>query len=139
MATQISSMPSPVMPVQGAQFAGQTVSRWPFEGAVLTHLLHPVEKRVAAHEHPLPYFSLVLGGHYEEEGRRGFNQYSGFTLAFHPRSTRHTGIVPSGGAEFFTSEIGEAWLDEFRGPRSLNDALYELKPGELTWLAVRLF
>jgi AraC family transcriptional regulator len=139
MATQMASMPSPVLPVQGAQFAGQTMSRWPFEGTVLTHLVHPLEKHVAAHEHPLPYFSLVLQGHYEEEGRRGFNQYGGFTLAFHPQCTRHTGIVPKGGAEFFTAEVGESWLDDFRGPRALNEAVYELSAGELTWLAVRLF
>jgi len=139
MATQTASMPVPVLPVQGAQFAGQTMSRRPFEGTVLTHLLHPVEKQVPAHEHPLPYFSLVLHGHYQEEGRRGFNQYGGFTLAFHPQSTRHTGIVPRGGAEFFTAEVGESWLDYFRGPRSLNEAVYELSAGELTWLTVRLF
>ena len=129
MATQTASMPVPVLPVQGAQFAGQTMSRRPFEGTVLTHLVHPLEKHVAAHEHPLPYFSLVLHGHYEEEGRRGFNQYGGFTLAFHPQSTRHTGIVPRGGAEFFTAEVGESWLDYFRGPRSLNEAVYELSAG----------
>jgi AraC family transcriptional regulator len=132
-------MPVPALPMQGAQFAGQTMSRRPFEGTVLTHLVHPVEKHVAAHEHPLPYFSLILHGHYEEEGRRGFNQYEGFTLAFHPQSTRHTGIVPRGGAEFFTAEVGEGWLDYFRGPRSLNEAVYELSSGELTWLTVRLF
>ena len=139
MATQTASMPVPVPPPQGAQFAGQTMSRRQFEGTVLTHLVHPIEKHVPAHEHPLPYFSLVLHGHYEEEGRRGFNQYSGFTLAFHPQCTRHTGIVPKGGAEFFTAEVGANWLDFFRGPQSLNEAVYELSAGELTWLTVRLF
>jgi AraC family transcriptional regulator len=139
MATQIASVPVSALPVQGAQFAGQAVSRRPFEGSLLTHLVHRVERKVDAHEHPLPYFSLILRGNYEEEGRRGFNQYGGFTLAFHPQSTIHTGIVPRGGAEFFTAEVGVNWLDYFRGPRSLNEAVYELSAGEITWLTVRLF
>jgi AraC family transcriptional regulator len=138
MATQVA-VAAPVRAVVGAQFAGETLTRRSFDGCVLTHLVHRHEKHVAAHEHPLPYFSLVLRGKYEEEGKRGFNQYTGFTLAFHPDGTRHTGIVPKGGAEFFTAEIGADWLGEFNGPRALNRAVYELHAGEITWLAARLF
>lgn len=120
------------------KFFGVVQTRRYWEDTVLTRLTHAEPRHVPAHEHPLPYFSLVLGGNYEEEGKRGFNQYQGFTLAFHPAYTRHTGVVPEGGASFFSVEIGASWLDMFRGPKSLNDAVYELHAGDLTWLAVKL-
>lgn len=125
--------------VEGMRFFGDVQTRRCWDDAVLTRLVHPRARHVPKHEHPWPYFALILGGIYEEEGRRGFNQYQGFTLGFHPAYTRHTGIVPACGASFFSVEIGESWLDDFRGPHALNQAVYELHAGEITWLAVKLY
>ena len=121
------------------QFFGQVRARQHWQGNILSRLDHTQERKLPAHEHALPYFSLILRGRYEEEGRRGFNLYEPFTIAFHPLCTRHTGVVPRDGVSFFTAEISESWLDEFRGRIGLCGPVYELRPGELSWLALRLF
>ena len=48
-------------------------------------------------------------------------------------------MVPLGGVSFFTAEINESWLDKFHGRTALNAPVYELRSGELSWLALRLY
>ncbi len=131
MATAIHSVPSRSPQIAGTRFFGEVTERASWRGTVLSKLSHGSPRSVPMHEHEHSYFSLLLRGDYVEGGEI----IAPMTVSFLNMGARHDGRVGPRGAQFFTVEIAESWLDDL--PRERPSILQER--GGMLWAAVRLF
>ena len=67
----------------GGKFYGSVVSKQAV-GAIFTELQHSEPRKLPAHSHELPFFSLVFGRDYAEKYGRRDVQFRRFTFAYRP-------------------------------------------------------
>ncbi len=130
MATALHHVSSPSPLIAGTRFFGEVTERASWCGTVLSRLSHANPRTVPLHEHEHSYFSLLLTGDYVE----GNEVIAPMTVSFLNMGARHDGRVGPRGAQFFTVEIDESWLDEL--PPERPSVLQER--GAMLWAAVRL-
>jgi len=121
---------------QGTPFFGDVTQQTRWQGVILSELSHPRPREVPFHSHESAYFSLLLRGEYAEGGE----PIAPMTVSFLPMGGRHDGLIGPRGAEFFTIELAESWLDEIscaRGPDRFEPLL--AKKGTVLWAAMRLY
>ena len=68
----------------GGKFYGSVVSKQAVGGAIFTELQHSEPRKLPAHSHELPFFSLVFGRDYAEKYGRRDVQFRRFTFAYRP-------------------------------------------------------
>lgn len=135
------------MAARGEQFVSQQLADGQFygdihqatraSGLVFSELDHAEARYIPEHSHKLSYFTLVLGGHYEEGPRHHLAGYDPFTLIFNPAGVEHEGQIAAGGAKFFTVELEDSWIAALDG-RRLHYTTSDLNAGRGLWLALRL-
>jgi AraC family transcriptional regulator len=133
----MSSMPSITardVQFQGTPFFGDVTQQTRWRGVILSELAHPRPRRVPFHAHESAYFSLLLSGEYAEGGE----PIAPMTVSFLPMGGRHDGLIGPRGAEFFTIEIAEEWLEEI-GTGADRCAPMLQKKDMLLWAAMRLY
>jgi len=120
--------------VQGTPFFGDVTRQTTWRSVILSELTHPRPRGVPFHYHESSYFSLLLSGEYAEAGE----PFAPMTVSFLPMGGRHDGLIGTRGAEFFTIEIAEEWLEDI-GSRADRCAPILQKKGTLLWAAMRLY
>jgi len=120
--------------VQGTSFFGDVTEQTTWRGVILSELAHPRPRGVPFHYHESSYFSLLLSGEYAEAGE----PIAPMTVSFLPMGGRHDGLIGARGAQFFTIEIAEDWLQHL-GAGADRCAPMLQKKGNLLWAAMRLY
>ena len=100
----------------------------------MSELSHPRPRGVPFHAHESAYFSLLLSGDYAEAGE----PFAPMTVSFLPMGGRHDGLIGPRGAEFFTIEIAEEWLQDIGAGADRCSPMLQ-KKGNLLWAAMRLY
>jgi len=109
-------------------------------GAIFTDLRHAVPRKLPMHSHELPFFALLLEGHYGERYGRRQTQYGPFTLMFRPAGIPHQDEIGPRGLRFFEIEIRPSWQRRLVDcSASLDTARDDCGGGSLLWLALKLF
>jgi AraC family transcriptional regulator len=126
-------------PQTGVGFYGALGGRIDVAGTTMFRNVHKQAMAVPEHEHPLPYFALLLKGNYREPGRGDETYFTPFTTAYQPEGTRHRGKVETCGCDFFTIEITPALLRDIDLTKQLSDPVFESDGGKLLWLMLQLF
>lgn len=124
----------------GGSFFSHVRSQQACAGAVLSELHHGAPRRLPAHAHALPLFSLVLAGDYNEAVGRRSSAYSPFTAYFLPAGVSHRDEIGPEGARFFSVELQPRLLDRLadEGQR-LQQPRQDLHGGELVWRMASLY
>lgn len=109
-------------------------------GAIFTDLRHFSPRKLPMHSHELPFFALLLEGHYGERYRRQDMQFGPFTIMFRPAGIPHQDEIGPRGARFFEIELRPSWqkrLAEYSA--ALHTARDDFSGGPLLWLGMKLF
>jgi AraC family transcriptional regulator len=124
---------------KGREFYGAISGRHQERGLGFGEVVHSTERAIPCHVHETAYYCLVLTGGYEESGRRERLYFQPFNSAFNRSGTKHDGRIGASGARFFTVEIGQGWIEEFRELGPEPDTLQDSRGGELTALGIQLY
>ncbi len=124
--------------LKSGNFFGQVTHRYVCAGATFSDVRHPKARRVPLHSHESAYFSLLLGGGYQETFGRRTIQYGLRAISFHPSGTVHRGEFDAAGGRLFAIELGSAWLDRVRDFAPPPAFSHYRAGGPLAWLASRL-
>jgi AraC family transcriptional regulator len=100
---------------------------------------HCGERAVPNHTHGTSYYSLVLGGRYNESHQGGRIYFQPFSSALIRAGTEHDGRIAACGVRVFTVEIGEEWIREFRELHPEPETVQDLAGGQLSWLGIQLY
>lgn len=127
----------PVPLLKPGWWVGDVLHKYEDSGIVLTELSHNWISR--KHAHQMPFFNLILDGHYVEHINNRTNQLKPFQTIFHPSGVEHRDEIGPAGVRIFSIELRDQWLDRMRE--------YGLSPGsfiaghgsELTRLAIQLY
>ncbi|HSE63398.1 MAG TPA: AraC family transcriptional regulator [Thermoanaerobaculia bacterium] len=103
----------------------------------MTEACIPGESRLPPHSHELPFFCLLVEGGYREEYVSRSVSYAPYTLAFHPAGETHACEMGSAGARVFNVEVPLEGTARAGGGDS--HPWVDVRGGEVTWLATRLF
>jgi AraC family transcriptional regulator len=103
----------------------------------MTEARIPGESRLPAHSHELPFFCLLIEGGYREEYVSRSVSYVPYTLAFHPAGETHACEMGAAGARVFNVEVPPEGTARARGGDW--QPWVDVRGGEVTWLATRLF
>ena len=106
-------------------------------GFRMTEARIPGASRLPPHSHELPFFCLLVDGGYREEYRSRSVSYAPYTLAFHPAGETHACEMASAGARVFNVEVPAEGARTGDGGEP--QPWVDLRGGEVTWLATRLF
>jgi AraC family transcriptional regulator len=134
-----SSNPGGDQPLRGGQFYGSVRHRLEHSGAVFSDLRHPIPRKLPMHSHELPFFGLLLRGHYGERYGREQKQFSPMSLMFRPAGIPHQDEIAPGGLRFFHIELRPCWkqrIAECSG--TLTDGCEDSRGGPLFWLSMNL-
>ncbi len=74
-------------------------------GAIFTDLRHFSPRKLPMHSHELPFFALLLEGHYGERYCRRQTQFGPFTIMFRPAGIPHQDEIGPRGLRFFEIEL----------------------------------
>jgi AraC family transcriptional regulator len=123
--------------LSAGRFHGRILGTGGVSGLRMTEAWIEPRSRLERHSHELPFFCLLLDGGYREDYRSRSVTYAPFTLAFHPPEEAHACEMGSRGARVFNVEVPVESAASFDS----NDVepYVDLRGGEVTWLATRLF
>jgi AraC family transcriptional regulator len=108
--------------------------------AIFTDVRHTSPRKLPMHSHELPFFALLLDGHYGERYGRHQAQYGPFTLMFRPAGIPHQDEIGPRGVRFFEIEIRPTWHQRLAECSVALDAPRdECGGGRLLWLVMALF
>lgn len=109
-------------------------------GAIFTDLRHSIARKLPTHSHELPFFALLLEGHYGERYGRQETQYGPFTIMFRPAGVPHQDEIGPGGLRFFEIELRPSWQRRLAECSAfLDTAREDTSGGPLLWLGMKLF
>jgi AraC family transcriptional regulator len=109
-------------------------------GAIFTDLRHSVPRKLPTHSHELPFFALLLEGHYGERYGRQEAQFGPFTIMFRPAGVPHQDEIGPRGLRFFEIELRPSWQKRLSEcSAALDTAREDTAGGPLLWLAMKLF
>jgi AraC family transcriptional regulator len=92
-------------------------------------------RRLGRHAHERAFFSLLLDGGYREEFGRREVSCAPWTVAYHPPGEPHECAMGAEGAHLFNIEVPDGWI----APAASLRPFVDVRGGEVTWLATRLF
>ncbi len=116
-------------------FHGRVLREGGYSGFPMMEAWIEPGRRLARHSHERGFFSLLVEGGYREDFDSRDVACGPWTLAYHPPGEPHACAMDSRGARLFNVEVPDRWL----GPGASRRAFVEMRGGELTWLATRLF
>jgi AraC family transcriptional regulator len=109
-------------------------------GAIFTDLRHSVPRKLPTHSHELPFFALLLEGHYGERYGRRESQFGPFTIMFRPAGVPHQDEIGPRGLRFFEIELRPSWQKRLAEcSAALDAARDDTAGGPLLWLGMKLF
>jgi AraC family transcriptional regulator len=109
-------------------------------GAIFTDLRHSAPRKLPMHSHELPFFALLLDGHYGERYGRQNAQFGPFTIMFRPAGVPHQDEIGPRGVRLFEIEIRPAWQRRLAEcSAALDTAREDIGGGPLLWLGMKLF
>jgi AraC family transcriptional regulator len=109
-------------------------------GAIFTDLRHAAPRKLPMHSHELPFFALLLDGHYGERYGRQNAQFGPFTIMFRPAGVPHQDEIGPRGVRLFEIEIRPAWQKRLAEcSAALDTAREDIGGGPLLWLGMKLF
>lgn len=109
-------------------------------GAIFTDLRHFSPRKLPMHSHELPFFALLLEGHYGERYRRQNMQFGPFTIMFRPAGIPHQDEIGPHGVRFFEIELRPSWQKRLAEcSAALDTARDDFCGGPLFWLGMKLF
>ncbi len=120
-------------------FFGDVLHKEQVCGLVLSVLKHDRAKKLPKHMHQLAFFNLLLDGDYVEYFSRESAPLKPFTTIFHPAGVEHRDEIGPKGLRIFSIELQEHWLERIREHGGLPDSSMDLRGGEMTCLATRLY
>ncbi|HSS22653.1 MAG TPA: AraC family transcriptional regulator [Pyrinomonadaceae bacterium] len=121
------------------EFFGDVLHKYEEGGLVLCEFTHQRPRKIPKHSHELAFFNLILDGTYHEHFTRRSAALKPFTTIFHPSGIEHHDEIGPRGMRIFSVEMRESWLDRVREYGGLANSALDLRGGELTWLATRLY
>jgi AraC family transcriptional regulator len=109
-------------------------------GAIFTDLRHSIPRKLPTHFHELPFFALLLEGHYGERYGRQVTQFGPFTIMFRPAGVPHQDEIGPRGLRFFEIELRPSWQRRLAEcSAALDLAREDTAGGPLLWLGMKLF
>lgn len=109
-------------------------------GAIFTDLRHAAPRKLPMHSHELPFFALLLDGHYGERYGRQNAQFGPFTIMFRPAGVPHQDEIGPRGVRLFEIEIRPGWQKRLAEcSAALDTAREDVVGGPLLWLGMKLF
>jgi AraC family transcriptional regulator len=109
-------------------------------GAIFTDLRHSMPRKLPVHSHELPFFALLLEGHYGERYGRRETQFGPFTIMFRPAGIPHQDEIGPRGVRFFEIELQPSWQKRLAEcSATLDTATEDTAGGPLLWLGMKLF
>jgi AraC family transcriptional regulator len=109
-------------------------------GAIFTDLRHSMPRKLPVHSHELPFFALLLEGHYGERYGRRETQFGPFTIMFRPAGIPHQDEIGPRGVRFFEIELRPNWQKRLAEcSAALDTAREDTAGGPLLWLGMKLF
>src|SRR5579872_128913 len=124
----------------GGNFYGAVQRQQQLHDAIFTDLRHVSGKKLPAHSHALPFFGLLLDGHYGERYRHREKQFGPFSLMYRPAGIPHQDEIAPGGLRFFEIEILPRWNRQLTEcSANLETPCEDCVGGPVFWLAMRLF
>jgi AraC family transcriptional regulator len=109
-------------------------------GAIFTDLRHSIPRKLPTHSHELPFFALLLEGHYGERYGRQETQFGPFTIMFRPAGVPHQDEIGPRGLRFFEIELRPSWQKRLAEcSAALDMAREDTAGGPLLWLGMKLF
>ena len=125
--------------LKGGSFYGSIQRRREQCGAIFTDLRHTCPRKLPAHSHQLPFFSLLLAGDYRECYRHQEADFRPFTLSFRPAGIPHQDEIGPRGMCMFGIEILPGWQQELANCSGHLNVAYDCVGGRLLWLAMKLY
>ncbi len=124
----------------GGNFYGAVQRQQTLHDAIFTDLRHVCGRKLPAHSHGLPFFGLLLNGHYGECYRHQEKQFGPFNVMYRPAGIPHQDEIAPGGLRFFEIEILPAWQQRLRDcAANLETPCDDCHGGPVFWLAMALF
>lgn len=126
--------------LSGGSFYGSVQGKWEHSDAIFTDLKHSSARKLPVHSHELPFFGLVLAGHYGERYCHRQTQFRPFTIMFRPAGVPHQDEIGPHGVKLFEVELRPAWrkrLEDCSG--TLVSASDDCGGGQTLWLGLKLF
>ncbi|HYL86950.1 MAG TPA: AraC family transcriptional regulator [Candidatus Angelobacter sp.] len=121
-------------------FFGAVQARHEQCGAIFTDLRHSTPRKLPMHSHELPFFALLLEGHYGERYGRQQTQFSPFTLMFRPAGIPHQDEIGPRGVRLYEIELRPSWQKRLAECSAFLDTPRDdVAGGALLWLSMKLF
>lgn len=124
---------------QHGQVLGLVLKKRRVADSFLTEYSYPPETKIEKHEHPLPYFNLILEGAYNETHGNRVRECKSPMLFFHPEGEVHADRFLNSRSRIFRFEIGAQWLERARQCSVDLNYPVALTSGDAVWLASRLY
>ena len=121
------------------QFFGTVQRAHASAGFRLSETAYQPRQSVPSHAHDMAYFCVLVAGAYDETYGRQTVSYQPMSVAYHPPSEEHRGEISQVGGRVFFVEIDHRWLDRLRGDGIAPSRTVDLRGGELSWAAERLY
>ena len=129
----------PRAPLKPGEFFGEVLHKYEDCGLVLSEFSHNQIRKIPRHSHELAFFNLILAGNYVEHFSKRTATLRPFTTIFHPSGIEHHDEIGPRGMRIFSVEMRNQWLDRLREYGAIPGSSIDLRGGELTWLATRLY
>jgi AraC family transcriptional regulator len=133
----------PVMKLTPGQFLGVPVKTRFVGGFVFTEYVYPERTVLRRHCHELAYFSLVLGGSYQEQcSHRQVRLCDSKNVLYHPAGETHSDAFGDCGGAIFSIELDPKWTSTLREYELQADeslALPSRDVSSLAWRAYKAF
>jgi AraC family transcriptional regulator len=109
-------------------------------GAIFSDVRHSSPRKLPMHSHELPFFGLLLDGHYGERYLHRQTQFPPFTIMFRPAGIPHQDEIGPRGVRLFEIELRPTWQKRLAACSAVLDtACDDFLGGPLVWLGMKLF
>ncbi|HXY25866.1 MAG TPA: AraC family transcriptional regulator [Candidatus Acidoferrum sp.] len=109
-------------------------------GAIFSDVRHSSPRKLPMHSHELPFFGLLLDGHYGERYLHRQTQFPPFTVMFRPAGIPHQDEIGPRGVRLFEIELRPSWQKRLAEcSASLETPREDVLGGPLLWLGMKLF
>ena len=109
-------------------------------GAIFSDVRHSSPRKLPMHSHELPFFGLLLDGHYGERYLHRQTQFPPFTIMFRPSGIPHQDEIGPRGVRLFEIELRPAWPKRLAEcSAALDTPREDSLGGPLLWLGMKLF
>jgi AraC family transcriptional regulator len=109
-------------------------------GFVFTEYLYRERAVIGRHCHELAYFSLVLGGSYEEQcSQKQIRYCDSKNVLYHPAGEAHSDAFGNSGGTIFSIELEPRWTSTLREYELHAEESLSLPHSLVSWLARRAY